>query len=198
MKKKIILVAAALVLTFVCLAACTNYDGTLNNINTLLKSDYSTITLNVTTETAKATLKGSYTFTFGDEQTTVKYSYDVLNSLDESGNNFDEYMQTVSGTAIVQDDGTMIKDGVEVNLPTSDINLAGLNFKEVFFTNIKASTETFEADVKNPKGFTGKMDLTCSDMHVKVSFSSDALSVITITYTSAYNADVTVTYLFVK
>ena len=198
MKKKIVLVAAVLALVLICLTACNNIEGTLSNITKLLQEDYSVITLNVTTKTAEVTLNGTYTFTFGSGVTTVNYRYDVLNELDINGNNADEYKQTIRGTATVYDDGTMMENGSVVNLPLSEIDFTGLSFKAGFFANAKVSVDTFEADVKNPKGFIGNSDFICSKMHVRVSFDGDSLSVLKITYVSANNNEVAVSYMFVK
>ena len=198
MKRKIILISAVLALVLVCLAACNGTNETLANVTKLIKADYSVITLNVTTEKDDVTLYGSYTFTFGDETTTVKYSYDRFNELNLDGNNAPSYKETVKGTATVYEDGTVMVDGEVVELPLAELSFTGLSFKEAFFANAKYSTETFEADVTNPRGFTGNNSFVCSDMHVKVSFNANSLSVLTIKYVSSSNADVLITYLFVK
>lgn len=195
--KKIIFISVALVLVLVCLVACNNVGQTLSDITELLNSDYSSVTVKVTTETAQVTLNGTYIFNFDGDTTTIEYSYDKLNELSADGNNADSFKSTVSGTATVQGNSAT-EDGVTVDLPLSDLDFAGLSFKEGFFENIKASATKFEADVIEPKGFTGNNTFVGSDMRVAVTFNADSLTDITITYVSSSNANVTVSYSFTK
>lgn len=198
MKRKIVIVAILLVLVLLCLTACNPLNETLEHINTLLKGKYVRVVLNVSTETSQVTLNGEYIFTFVDDKTTVQYTYDQLNGLSIDGDNADSYLQTIKGSCVVHKDGTMTSDDVSVDLPLPDVGVSGLHFEKNFFNNIIVSDNAFEADVTNPKGFTGNNSLTCTNMHVVVNFSVSSLYTLVITYVSENNANVTVSYEFSK
>ena len=196
MKKRIVLIAL-LVLVLVCLTACGNVENTLTAVTTLLKEDYSNVTINVTTETSNVTLQGVYSLSFDGDKTTIEYSYDKLNELDIDGNNAGSYKTTISGTAVVQGN-TVTENGVPVELPAGPLDYTGLSFKEGFFNKARVSNGSFSANVRNPKGFTGNNDFVCSNMRVEVKFTTDSLSEINITYVSANGNNVTVVYWFTK
>lgn len=195
-RKSVLLTIIALTLTLVLFAACNSYDSTLQQLNRLLKVDYSEVKLTVTTTSQDITLTGIYTLTFDGDKTVIDYSYDKLNGLDINGNNADSYVSTVSGHAVVED-GMIVEGNTAEQLP-QEINYNGLSFKQAFFANYTMTGAKFEADVKVPKGFTGDKDLECSNMHVSVLYNNTAISKIAITYVSEKGADVSITYLFTK
>ena len=197
--KKILLVSALVLvfaLTLTALVACDGFFSALDDINKLIKLDYSTVTLNVTTETGEFTLNGVYTLTFDGDKTIVDYSFDRFNDLSIDGNNSDSYLTTVSGRAVVQN-GKIVEGDVSVDLP-QELDFNGISFNQAFFTNTNVTGAKFEADVKDVKGFTGNADMSCSNMHVTVLYSKDALSKITITYLSEGGSNVSISYLFTK
>ena len=196
MKKKYLLIAVILALVLVCLAACDGSNNTLSEISSLLKSNYSNVTINVTTETSDVTLNGVFDLIFNGDTTTVDYSYDKLNSLSMDGNNANSFKTMVKGRAVVSGNNVTV-DGETLPLELG-LNFAGLNFKQGFFTNVSTTSNSFKAKVKNPKGFTGNDDLVCTDMSVEVVFTASSLTKITITYVSSVGADVTVAYQFAK
>ena len=195
MKKKFALLTIALVLVCAfCLVACNGYAQALKDIQKLLKVDYSEIVLNVTTTTQGYTLNGNYTFTFEKGKTIVDYEYDKLNELDVNGDNADSYLTRVTGRAEIVD-GKIVGSDVTLSF---DIDFNGISFKEAFFENYSVSETVFEADVANPKGFTGNNDLVCSNMRVKVLYSKSALNIIQITYVSQKGAEISLSYSFTK
>ncbi|MCH5157228.1 MAG: hypothetical protein J1G02_05070 [Clostridiales bacterium] len=196
MKKKIWILVIALVIALTCLVACDSYASTLQNIQTLLKADYSVVTLNVTTVTSGITLNGNYSLSFDGDKTTVVYDFYRLNELDVNGDNADSFITRVQGTAVVQD-GEIVEGDKSVNLP-QEVNFNGISFKQAFFSNTTTTNAMFEADVINPQGFTGNNGFVCTDMHVKVMYSQSALTTMVITYVSERGSDVSVTYAFTK
>ena len=196
MKKKILLTVIALVLALVCLTACNKFESALKNVTSLLDVKYSKIALHVTTTTNGFELKGVYTFTFEKDKTTVDYSFDKLNELSLDGNNEEEYISTVTGTAVVKD-GVIVEGDTSLELP-QEINLQRMTFRSTYFKNYTITSSKFEADVSNPKGFTGNKELKCSNMHLKILCRKDALSQIAITYLSEGGSKVKITYVFTK
>ena len=195
MKKRILLVVIALVLVtmLLTLTACDNYADTLHKINTLLDADYAEVNVNVTTKTAgDYTLNGIYKLTIEQDITTIEYSYNRFNELSWEGN-ADTYLETVSGTAVVQD-GVVIEGDASEALPQVDFN--GISFKQAFFTNYRATGNKFDADVTNKRGFLGNSDFACTNMHVTVTFTTRSVTKLVITYVSDNGSEVNVTYLF--
>ena len=191
MKKKLLLVAMVLVVALVCLSAC-GYQSTLDEITKLLNANYSKITLNIETTQFGVTLKGIYNLTFDGDTTTIVYSVEKLNepSADGSAN----FKTTETGTVVVKD-GKI--EGESSNLPDA-VYYGGINFKQAYFKNIQSKGVRFEADVTNPKGFTGNRELKCTKMHVKVLHKKDALTQLVITYVAENGSNVDITYLFTK
>lgn len=196
MKKKLILTVIALTLTLLLLTACNSYGSTLQDITRLLKIDYSKVTLNVTTTTSGVTLEGVYVLTFEEDATTIDYSFDKLNDLSMDGDNAGSYIDTVKGKAVVKN-GVVVDGNLTEQLP-QEVYFNGISFKQAYFENYTMTGAMFEADVKNPKAFMSNNKLVCSDMHVTVLYSKDALSKIEITYHSENGSDVSITYLFTK
>ena len=196
MKKRLVLLAVALCLALTVFGACENYASALQDITQLLRVDYSEVSLNVTTVTNGVTMTGIYTLTFDGDATIVEYSYDRFNELNTDGNNAGEYFSKVTGVATVVD-GKVVEGDSSVTLP-QEIDFGGLSFKPAFFARGAVNGTSFGADVVNPRGFTGNIDMVCTDMRVTVIYTPTALSKITITYTSDAGSNVSITYLFTK
>ena len=194
MKKKFLLAIIALVMALTCLAACSNYASTLQKVQSLFNVDYSEVVVNIDTTTSGITLNGNYTLTFNDGKTTVEYAFDKLNELSDDGNNADGYKSRVTGTAVVQN-GQIVEGNVK--LPDA-VDFSGISFKQAFFANYTITGAKFEADVTNPRGFTGNSDFVCSKMHVKVLYTQEAIGTMVITYVSEGGSDVSITYSFTK
>ena len=189
MKKVFIaLVALTLALVLLCFAACDKYAGALQDINTLLKKDYSSVTLNVTTTTKGVTLEGIYVLTFDGDKTNVEFSYQKLNELTMDGG--ESFVSTVTGKAVVQN-GKIVSGDETLDLP-KEYDFNGLSFKQAFFANYTVTGSKFDADVTNAKGFVNG-DLVCSDMHVTVLYSKTAISKIALTYLSEKGSEVSIT-----
>ena len=101
MKRKILFVAIVLAVAMVCLVACGGNAASLQQIQSLLKADYSEIILNVSTTTSDVTLNGNYTLTFDGNKTTVVYDFYRLNDLDVNGDNADSYLSREQGSVVV-------------------------------------------------------------------------------------------------
>lgn len=198
MKRKIILVSVILVLALTCFAACNGYDSQLNTISALLKSDYSVVEIFVTTNTSGIELNGEYTLTFGEDSTTVKYTYEELNALDTNGNNNASFKSTRSGYVVVNENNVIVDGDDSIDLNMQLLDFTGLSFKQAFFSNVTATKTSFVADVANPQGFVGNKDFSCSDMRVKALFKQDSLTRIEISYVSSANSNVNISYWFTK
>lgn len=197
MKKKLLpLLVIALVVALTCLTACNALSSTLNEINKLLRVSYSKITLNVETTYSEVTLKGVYVFTFDGDTTTIEYTVDKLNEPNTPDGLNDGYKSTVTGTAVVVD-GNLVENSTNTDLSEAS-SLGGISFKPAFFKNCKTTNVRFEADVAQPKGFTGNKDLQCTNMHVKVLHKANALTQMIITYVAQNGSNVSLTYLFTK
>ena len=194
MKKKVLLVAIALVLVLTVLSACNGNQEMLDTINGLLKEDYSKVTVKVTTQMSDVELNGEYTLTFNDDVTYIDYRYDELNELSIDGAN--SFISSKEGTATVQ--GRTVTSGNEEDLSSAPLEFTGLSFKRVNFKNVVAKGSVFNADVVSPSGFMGNSDFSATNMHVKVVMFEGALVRIKITYVSSKGADVTIEYGFTE
>ena len=191
MKKRIFILSIALILVLVCLAACNTYQAKLDEINKLLKVSYSKVEITVTTEKSGVTLNGEYTLTFDGTKTLIDYKYEELNELSMNGDN--AMKKTWEGTAVVQN-GVVVSNSQEVNLNTQQLDFTGLSFKTSFFGKATATSGEFNANVKTPKGFLGYSDFSGSNMHVKVTYSTESISEIILNYTSANGAKIEIVY----
>ena len=205
MKKKILVLFALLTVALLLFAACNAPSvDELQNINDLFKLDYSKITVLVNTKTSVAELNGTFTLTFSSDGTTVKYSYDKINTfdVDQAGN-----VATPDGGFIVHKEGeVLVRDGAIVEgeateeLDLAQLGIAGFSFKQAFFSNATLKNAKFEADVVSPQNFTGHAALNCSDMHVVLirNTTANVLTSMELTYTSENGAAVKLSYVFTK
>lgn len=195
MKKKVLLalVAVTLVLTLTCLAACTDYQPTLDKIQSLLEVSYSKVEIKITTKIYGVELEGNYTLTFSGNVTNIVYSYEELNELSINGGN--SFKSTVSGTAVVQN-GVVVA-GNQAELSTAPWNFGELTFKQAYFSKIVATQYKFDADVVSAKGFFGgSSSFAGSKLHVKVFFGDEDISEMSLTYRSTKGAEVSIVYNF--
>ena len=205
MKKRIIALFALLTVVALCFAACNTPSlEDLQNINDLLKVDYSKVTVVVSTKTATAELNGNFTLTFDGDVTKVEYRFERINSfdVDDNGNIADaegDFIETVEGEVAVRD-GKIVDGDTSVDLPLDELTVGGFSFKQAFFSNSTLQKAKFEADVINPQQFTGNSGLDCTDMHVVVirNTAAKVLTSIELTYTSENGAQVKLDYLFTK
>lgn len=206
MKKKIFVVFALLLVSLMIFASCDLglSVSDLQKFNDMLKLDYSEVQVLINTKTDTADLKGTFTLKFADDEITIDYSFEKVNTFEIGPDGSitvpdGDFITTESGTIVVRD-GVIVEGDVGVKLPDElDIYAGGFSFKQAFFSNITSKNAKFEADVINPQGFTGSDSLECSDMHVVVfqNVNAGTLSSIDLTYKSN-GADVTINYLFTK
>ena len=194
MKKKILLVVIALVLTLALLSACADNQGTLDTINSLLRKDYSKVKVSVTTAMSGVELKGEYILTFNGDVTTIDYWYEELNDLSIDG--ADSFKSKYEGTATVQN--RVVTSGNQDALSNVELEFSGLNFKLINFKNAVSKGSVFDADVVSPGGFLGNPDFRATNMHVNVVMYENTLVRIKITYTSSNGADVSIVYSFTE
>lgn len=207
MKNKILVLFALLTVVMLCFAACDTLPSVndLQSINDMLKQDYSQVMVLTSTKTAQAELTGKFTMHFEQDQTTIEYEYDRVNTFDIEGDGDGiatpdgDYIVREKGVAVVRD-GEVVDEDDSLNLEEFGLKISGFSFKQAFFDKANFQSAKFEADVVNAQDFTGNKSLNCTDMHVAVFFNTNT-KVITrmdITYTSANGAAVAINYVFTK
>lgn len=204
MKRKIIVLFALLAVVALCLAACGPSASDIEKMNDLFKVKYSKVTVVVSTKTAKTELTGSFALTFSNNETTIDYKFERVNTfeMDSNGNIADpdgDFIVTEEGTVVVRD-GEIVDGDTSVNLPIEQLTVSGFNFQQSFFSNAKLIGAKFEADVTNPRQFTGNSTLNCSGMHVVVirNVNTNTLTSMELTYTASNGAAVKINYVFTK
>lgn len=206
MNKKLLTICLIVVLTLavVCCAACdtNNHAEEMKVINSLMRKDYTTVELTVTTVTDDITLAAVYTFEQKNTITELTYEIDRLNSFNVNGNVVtvpSEYITRVTGKATF--DGNKITsidgDNVDVNV-LLDVVDRNMMFRVSYFSDVTASKAAFSAKVTNPKGFMQNEEFDGTNMTVKVTYTETALTSLTIKYEAANGAKVTLDYDFAK
>lgn len=192
--KKVFYVTLALVLALVLLASCTSYGEALNKVSDLLKQDYSKLTVSVTSVRDGLELTALFNVEFG-EKTTVNYTVKEMSKLNIEGGNPDSYINEYSGSAVVEN-GKLTENGKETDLPIEGLNFGEFNFSERNFSDIEATATSLKAKVTDPKGFAGNNSFVASDMKLTALFSAEAISELTVEYTSQNGANVLTVYRF--
>ena len=209
MKNRILSLLLALVMLF-SLTSCFLFPDNQNGnggtaqktvydtLGDLTKLSYSTVSVNVSTETDGIELFAEYIL----RQNTVEYKIEELCLLPEDGNISGvspSYKTTVSGTAEVKN-GQIIKlDGASVTLPSYETLVGAFNFDKQNFKNAEEPTSgvgIFRADVASPASFLGR-STSAKNMRVTVDFASDALKTVTLTYDTDLSS-VSIVYQFQK
>ncbi len=203
--KKIICVAMLAIMLVCALCAC-NSTAIFKKLNGMCDADYSKINITVKTEMGEDTLTSTYAVSiYSDDDSEIAY-------IDYSLQEFATFDMAMDADIIIAPDNCItttqgsieIKDGVATQQSGDPINIdedklenidkINLSFVYLYFENAKSTSESFEADVKNPAGFMNNKTLTCRDMKVKVTFKTKFESIV-ITYT-ADDAKHTITYSF--
>ena len=203
MKKSIVLVISILAVVVLTFTACGVDSDVCDELNAMIKMDYTLVKMDVSTTTQGVTLDSSFTSQSAVNGTTVVYSVEKLASIttDSNGNYVmpSKMIETKSGSATVKNGKIITQLGDPIDIPISSLTAATLNFKSNYFASSKSSVEgtekTLEATVSDIKGFTGNANFDGKNMTVQVKYNQK-LSVITIDYLSNNGALVKVIYTF--
>ncbi len=194
MKKRYFAIAAVLLATLICLAACNGSGEMMNAITNALRADYSQATVTVQTEKGDVKLVSTYEITFDGDNASVEYNIQKLHELNWAANP-DNPVETFSGTAHYVN-GILVDGDHNANLSSGELDFTGFRFKQNFFTNVKTSESAFSADVVNAKAFVGNASFDGTNMKVYVKLNADKLAKFSLNYLSANGSDVAVIYEF--
>lgn len=206
MNKKLLTICLVVVLTLavVCCASCNinNHAEEMKVINSLMRKDYATVELTVTTETDDITLAAVYSFEQKNTIAELTYAIDRLNSFEVNGDVVtapSAYITRVTGKATF--DGSKITsidgDDVDENV-LLDVIDRNMMFRVSYFSNVSASKAAFSAKVTNPKGFMQNEEFDGANMTVKVVYTETSLTSLTVKYETANGAKVTLDYDFAQ
>lgn len=193
--KNVCIFVIAICLLFA-LCACNN-DKIYNLLNEMTNAEYSAITLKVTSSKDGDSLQNVFSINFGEEETIVNYTCQKFATFGDSDavSIPTDYIVTSTGSVIIRDGKIVEQNGDSVDVAFEEITTLGINFNKNYFANISRTTSSFNADVVNPKGFTGNSQLNCTNMTLKVYFD-DVFQLITIKYVSENGFEIQLQYIF--
>ncbi len=165
-----------------------------DSLGEMAKNDYNAVTVNISSEYEGETLKDIYNITKDGTKTTVKYTCQRYSNFSE-GNIPEEYIKTYTGTIVTENDKIISKDGDDVYIAFTEINVKNFNFSENVFSNTTNESGVFKAKIQNPSSFFSNNTLKLSDAEIEVKYST-TFENITIKYKSESGALITSTYAF--
>ena len=195
--KKFLFVTALIICVLV-FFGCTSSKNNYDVINELIKADYSSVKLEVTTTLDGESLKGEYSTTATTGGYKVDYRYEQLNSFAESDGDIvipDEYKTTYSGSATVVDGKVTSQTGDETDIPLERLTATRLSFSASYFSDVQQRDGDFFAKVTDVKGFFGQA-ISASNMTVTVKYTAESLNSVTIRYRSGNGAQIIMIYSF--
>ena len=177
MKKSIVLIISILAVVVLTFTACGVDADVCDELNAMIKMDYTLVKMDVSTTTEGVTLDSSFTSQSAVNGTTVVYSVEKLATIDKNENNqyvMPENMITKqTGHATVKDGKIIEQTGDSVDIPTN-LGSLSVKFKESYFSLVKnyldGSNSVFEAKVESITGFTGNEYFDGKDMYVTVRY----------------------------
>lgn len=175
----IIIVAVCLIFT---LCACNHNNKIYDQLNEMLKDEYVSTNLTITTKNADMTLKSTFVFLYKDDgSTVVNYSIQEAAQFNLNGNIPDSPIITRRGSVKITDDQTIVLDGENINFDVAQLNPRNIVFYRNYFKNVKTTSTEFSADVKDARTYLGN-ETTVTAMKVNVLFEQK-INVMTFTYT---------------
>lgn len=175
----IIIVAVCLIFT---LCACNHNNKIYDQLNEMLKDEYVSTNLTITTKNADMTLKSTFVFLYKDDgSTVVNYSIQEAARFDLNGDVPDSPIITRRGSVKITDEQTIVLDGENINFDVAQLNPRNIVFYRNYFKNVKTTSTEFSADVKDARTYLGN-ETTVNAMKVNVLFEQK-INVMTFTYT---------------
>lgn len=199
--KKIISIILFLAL-LMCATSCKKKDDDDNPSDTqtvyerlddMADKSYSSVSVSIVTSTAKAQIFASYVLA----QTDISYSIEQINALPTDGvitGTPSNFKTTLSGNAKVVNGKLVSVDGDNVSLPSYNELNGNFNFNEENLKNVVVGNGSLKADVISPSKFYGT-SIDANEMSIDVTFSTDSLIRVTVTYKTE-NASVKTVYDF--
>ena len=197
MKKRIIGIACVCAVAALSLTACGG-NKTYGKLNSLIAKTPSEAELVVTVTADGETLSGEYSLSEQDGGYVVEYTYERLSTFDASDDGYifpDAVKTTYEGSVVVKDGKIVQQNGDTADLTFEQMTASGVKFDETYFSNVVIDDGSVIADVSDPEAFL-QSDITCTDMQMKVLFTDDAITSLTVSYTSAAGAQVVIEYTF--
>lgn len=194
--KKTIIVAMILVLLLSLLCGCTNNTANFQQLNTLTSQSYQQIVISIVSK-LDVELTTTMIVTNEADKTKVQYTYQQLSTF-EGDSTPSSFITTQSGNIVIQGGKIVEQNGQPADESYIALATNGFLFSPSYFTNVRfayGQSNVFTASVINPTSFTGNPNLVCTDMKVLVSYSQK-LQQIQLTYTSANQGNVSITYNF--
>lgn len=175
----IIIIAVCLIFT---LCACNQNNKIYDQLNEMLKDEYVSTNLTITTKNADMTLKSTFVFLYKDDgSTVVNYSIQEAAQFDLNGDIPDSPIITRRGSVKITDEQTIVLDGENINFDVAQLNPRNIVFYRNYFKNVKTTSTEFSADVKDARTYLGN-ETTVTAMKVNVLFEQK-INVMTFTYT---------------
>lgn len=205
MKKRIAIITVVIILaiTAIFMTAC-NKKGKQDvyaTLDALVAKEYANVTVNVTTAKQGHTLKDKYVISASDEQSTITYTIEELNTFDLASGSIPENYKTVkTGVAKVKDGKVTEINGDEVNIEFEKIGTSVFTFKQEYFANVVETTDDsdndiFSADISDMKAFMkAKDECVGAKIVVKYNKTEDKLVSIEISYSTQTSTNVQMSY----
>lgn len=216
MKKHAIILVIVMLISVFCFSACSN-DEIYILLNSISKQQYAEVDLKITAKD-EVELKAHFTATAKGKQTEVIYSYEQLASFEKADGEYDipqDYIVTKQGVAMVQGNEIVGFNGDKIDEALEQFPLKGFRFNAAYFDNVKFTSNTFSASVRNPKAFMCDDELRSLNMKVEVEYvkngiytekdgaslnvkTGDFLKSVKVTYTTLDGVEVTLDYAYKK
>lgn len=169
----------------------------VEKMNTLVKNRPANVALKITTTTGDLSLTADYTVS--DTAVTYKveqYSVfpDIYGDVD-FGSISESYKTTLEGSAVIANGAVTQIDGENVQIPTYDALTGNFTFAVANLSNVQDAGGVFSADVKTAADFLGESAANVTNVKVSATYTSAAISTMTITYKTAASS-VTLAYTF--
>ncbi|MBQ2711480.1 MAG: hypothetical protein IJF66_06020 [Clostridia bacterium] len=194
--KKTIILAMILVLLVSLLCGCTNNTANYQVLNSLSSQEYQQVVVKIVSK-LDVELTASIFVTVEGDKTKVQYTYQQLSTFDTE-NTPSSFITNKSGNIVIQGGKIVEQNGEPADENYIALATNGFSFSPAYFTNVRfisGQSNVFTATVTNPTSFTGNPNLVCTNMQVMISYSQK-LQQIQLTYTSANQGEVSITYNF--
>ena len=165
-------------------------------LNNMVSENYSSLTVEITTNNSFGKLNSIYVVTNNEESQTISYTEQSLATFDSVDGKYvipNDYKNETSGSVEITKNGESITSpgGILLN----GIGNPKFNFQSSYFSSVVNNDKSFKADVIKPSEFINK-ELDASDMTLSVKFDVNKLKSIVIEYTLSSGTTETVTYTF--